>query len=164
MELQVKLLSDKAVLPYKAHDTDAGYDLTAISLDVKTQDKVDYLEYGTGIAVDIPEGYVGLIFPRSSISRTNLTLCNSVGVIDAGYQGEIKFRFKIDLPYDELYYEEGSFIIKDREESFSVEAYKVGDRIGQLVVMPLTPITSLKVTQEFTPSLRGQKGFGSSGN
>lgn len=67
------------MIPSYAHPTDAGMDMVAIS---KTETE-NYIEFDTGIAVEIPEGFVGLIFPRSSISKKDLSLCNSVGVIDA---------------------------------------------------------------------------------
>lgn len=76
-----KKLSKKAVIPSYAHPTDAGMDMVAIS---KTETE-NYIEFDTGIAVEIPEGFVGLIFPRSSISKKDLSLCNSVGVIDAKF-------------------------------------------------------------------------------
>jgi dUTP pyrophosphatase len=100
------------------------------------------MEYGTGLAVEIPEGHVGLLFPRSSISNSGLILTNSVGVIDSGYRGEIKFRFK-HIP-DTAY-------------------YKPGDRIGQLIVMPYPEIDFQEV-EELSSTERGEGGFGSSGN
>lgn len=105
---------------------------------------VDLMVYGTGLAVEIPEGYVGLLFPRSSISKKGLTLANSVGVIDSGYRGEIMFKFAIT---------------SDRPRKNSV--YEVGDRIGQLIIMPYPKIEF--VTGELTESERGVGGFGSTG-
>ena len=81
MEIKIKKLTDNAVIPHKAHPTDAGFDLTATSCDFDI--KTGTIMYGTGIAVEIPEGYVGLVFPRSSICKKDMTLTNCVGVIDS---------------------------------------------------------------------------------
>ena len=143
MQVQVKRLDTNAVIPVKAHADDAGLDLTATS--VKATDK--YIEYGTGLAVSIPRGHVGLLFPRSSISNSDLSLANSVGVVDAGYFGEIKLRFKkigLSDPY------------------FSA-LYNVGDRIGQLIIMPIPAVTFDEVS-DLGNSERAIGGFGSSGN
>jgi dUTP pyrophosphatase len=143
MQVQVKRLDTNAVIPVKAHADDAGLDLTATS--VKATDK--YIEYGTGLAVSIPRGHVGLLFPRSSISNSDLSLANSVGVVDAGYFGEIKLRFKkigLTDPY------------------FSA-LYNVGDRIGQLIIMPIPAVTFDEVS-DLGDSERATGGFGSSGN
>ena len=141
MKVKFKKLSPEAVLPTYAKQGDAGLDLTAISRGVVENPHYGYIEYGTGIAVEIPEGYVGLIFPRSSISKTGLILSNCVGVIDSGYRGEIKFRFKW---------------IKD------TDSYVPGDRIGQLVIMPY-PQIEVEESDELSETERGDGGFGSSG-
>ena len=86
MKVKIKRLNENAVIPAYAHVTDAGLDLTATSKNIEGN---RVIIYGTGLAVEIPEGYVGLIFPRSSNSKKNLLLTNSVGVIDSGYRGEI---------------------------------------------------------------------------
>lgn len=138
MKLKFKKLHKDAVAPKIANHGDAGADLTAISVDY---DINNIITYGTGIAVEIPEGYVGLIFPRSSIYKKQLILSNSVGVIDCGYRGEIKFKFR-----------------GDRES----DVYKIGDRIGQLVIMPI-PSVEWQESEELTDSVRGEGGFGSTG-
>ena len=91
MEIRIKKLIEGAVIPQYSKQGDAGLDLTATS---RRMDPTGFIEYGTGLAVQIPTGYVGLVFPRSSISRVNMQLCNAVGVIDSGYRGEILCRFK----------------------------------------------------------------------
>jgi dUTP pyrophosphatase len=139
MIVKIKKLDSKAVTPAYAKAGDAAVDLTAISLSKVDKDEFGYLEYGTGLAIEIPEGYVGLLFPRSSISNSGLILTNSVGVIDSGYRGEIKFRFK-HIP----------------DTSF----YKVGDRIGQLIIMPY-PQIEFEEVQELSSTERGEGGFGS---
>ena len=81
MEIKIKKLTENAVIPFKANTTDAGFDLTATS---RSYDRATgVITYGTGISVEIPEGYVGLVFARSSICKKNLMLTNSVGVIDS---------------------------------------------------------------------------------
>lgn len=144
MKIKVKKLSEKAVLPAYAHNTDAGLDLVAIS---KTLDEYGNFVYGTGLAFDIPRGYVGLIFPRSSISNYDLTLTNSVGVIDSGYRGEVTFKLK---PYQNLSSRLGHF------------NYPIGERIGQLIIIPYPDIL-LEEVDTLSPSERGTGGYGSTG-
>jgi dUTP pyrophosphatase len=140
--IEVKRLTAHAELPEYSREGDAALDLVAT--DVRHDREFDYVEYGTGIAVKIPEGYVGLLFPRSSISKTPHTLCNSVGVIDSNYTGEIKLRFRT-------------------EENREYLEYSVGDRIGQLLIMPY-PTIQLKEVEDLQKTNRGSQGFGSSGN
>lgn len=80
MKVKIKKLNENAVIPSYSKQGDAGMDLVATS---KIFDKYGNVEYGTGLAMEIPEGYVGLIFPRSSISKKDLALTNAVGVIDS---------------------------------------------------------------------------------
>ena len=80
MEVKIKKLCDSAVIPSYAKPGDAGMDLVATS---RVFDKYGNVEYGTGLAMEIPEGYVGLIFARSSIFKQDLSLSNAVGVIDS---------------------------------------------------------------------------------
>lgn len=140
MILKFKKLNDKAIIPTIANKGDAGMDLTAISISITDNGDYGYMEYSTGLAVEIPKGYCGLLFPRSSISNTGLILANSVGLIDSGYRGEIKLRFK---------YIAGT------------KYYDVGDRVGQLVIMKLHNI-QIEEVNELASSERGEKGFGSS--
>ena len=165
MKIQIKKLHIDAVIPSYAKPGDAGMDLTAISqrTETGTDENGDYLEYGTGLAIEIPEGHVGLIFPRSSVSKKDLFLANAVGVIDSGYRGEIKLRFKLEQTFDaldswvddQLYYKEG-------DRRFYANVYKVGDKIGQLMVIPY-PHVELVETEELGSSDRGEGGFGSTG-
>lgn len=141
MKVKIKRLNKDAVLPYKAHATDAGMDMVATSRDFDGNGNV---VYGTGIAVEIPQGYVGLVFPRSSVSRQDMVLSNSVGVIDSGYRGEITFKFKTV----------GSKMYPDM--------YHVGDRIGQLIILPYPDILWDEV-DELEDSDRGDGGYGSTG-
>lgn len=143
MQVKIKRLNDKAILPTKAHATDAGYDLYATSCEISVPDRM--AAYGTGIAVEIPQGYVGLVFPRSSIYKQHLSLSNSVGVIDSGYRGEIMAKFNL---------------LSDGSDTYSV--YNVGDRIAQLIIMPYPEVTFEEV-DELSDSDRGEGGYGSSG-
>jgi dUTP pyrophosphatase len=142
MKVKIKKLVPEAVIPSYANSGDAGLDLVATWITVEDHNKYGYFEYGTGICVEIPEGYVGLIFPRSSISKTGMLLTNSVGVIDSGYRGEIKFRFK---------YISGT------------NSYNVGDKVGQMIIIPY-PKIEFEEADELTETQRGDGGFGSTGN
>ena len=150
MQVRVKKLHPDAVIPSYAKAGDAGMDMVAISADI-SKDGL-FIEYGTGIAVEIPEGYVGLMFPRSSLSKTTMVLSNHVGVIDSGYRGEIKFRFK-DLNMQQEF---------DGQWYGDETVYEVGNKIGQLVILPY-PQIELVETDELNESERGDGGFGSSG-
>lgn len=139
--MKIKLL-DENCMPNKAHVTDAGFDLKARQeYSVFPQDTVFV---STGVCIDIPVGYVGLLFPRSSISKTPLRMANSVGVIDSGYKGEIK------VP---LYNTSDIEII-------DIEKY---ERIAQLVIIPISEVNELEVVDDLGSSDRGFGGFGSTG-
>jgi dUTP pyrophosphatase len=164
MKVRVKKLHPNAVIPIRALSGDAGLDLTAVSYEEKNGRHI----YGTGLAIEIPEGYVGLIFPRSSICKKDLRLSNSVGVIDAGYRGEIKFFFE----NDGMSPRGNSEVVKavwnpstDEETYQSVPnalLYAVGERIGQLIIMPF-PQVELVESEELSDTTRGEGGFGSTG-
>lgn len=142
LKVKVKKLVPHAFMPERAHQSDAGLDLRAID-SYKNYD-FGYIEFGTGLAVEIPEGHVGLIFPRSSISKTSHLLKNSVGVIDSGYRGEIKFRMTFE----------------DSKEDME---YQFGDKIGQLIILPY-PKVELEEAEELSNTVRGDGGFGSTGS
>lgn len=146
MKVRFKKLYDGAVMPSKAHDTDAGFDLTAAAV---AKDKNGRLVAYTGIAVEIPKGFVGLLFPRSSIAKHHLSLTNSVGVIDSGYRGEIMLKFREHSAY-------GS------DEYLAKEKYIEGDKVGQLIIMPY-PEIEFEEVEELSDSDRGEGGYGSSG-
>lgn len=166
MKVNIKKLHPDAVIPVYAKPGDAGLDLTAISKHVETgnNDNGDYIEYGTGLAIEIPEGYVGLVFPRSSVSKKDLFLANAVGVIDSGYRGEIKLRFKIEQQFDVLTSWETPGIMNYEEggNRFYANIYAVGDKVGQLIIMPYPQVELMEV-RELASSDRGEGGFGSTG-
>lgn len=153
MKVKVKKLHADSVIPVYAKHGDAGLDLTAVS---KEYDDHGNVVYGTGLAIEIPHGYVGLLFPRSSNSKKSLMLSNSVGVIDSGYRGEILFKFKPSQRYGD------SFEVFDSDllDSFVDAQHEVGDRIGQIVIMPY-PKIELVESDELSDSDRGVGGFGS---
>lgn len=147
MEVKIKRLVKDAVIPAYAHATDAGLDLVAISYEYK--DDIRCHVYGTGLAVEIPEGYVGLLFPRSSNRKTDAYMCNHVGVIDAGYRGEIMLSFKTRD------YKEGEI------QQLS-KPYEVGNKVAQLIIIPYPKIEFVEVN-ELSISDRGEAGHGSTG-
>lgn len=154
MKVRIKKLNGRAVMPAKAHDTDAGFDLTATR---KWCDEYGNLCYGTDLAFEIPEGYVGYIFPRSSNSKKDLTLSNSVGVIDSGYRGEVTFKFKASWRISEV-----GVCFGDCDYEMHPVQYQVGDRIGQLIIMPI-PDIEFEEAEELSQTDRGEGGYGSSG-
>lgn len=145
MQLKFKKLDEKAVMPIRAHKGDAGLDLTSIGVSTTINECGQLmLVYHTGLAVEIPEGYVGLLFPRSSIYKKALTLTNAVGVIDAGYRGEIQAVF--------------------RSTTDVVPAiYKDGERFAQLVIIQIPEFDPVEV-DELSETDRGADGLGSTGN
>jgi len=142
MKIKFKKLHPKAKSPQRAHEHDAGFDLYAHNMDWSvTQSSGLYTEYGTGISFEIPKGYAGFLLPRSSISKTQHMLKNSVGLIDSGYRGEVKFRFSPDSTRN---------------------SYIVGDKIGQIVFLKI-PQINLEESDSLSKSTRGSDGFGSTG-
>ena len=137
MKVNIKKLHPDAVIPKYAQLGDAGLDLTAV--DVVADGNT--LTYKTGLAIEIPSWHVGLLFPRSSVYKTGQTLTNCVGVIDSGYRGEIMLKYTLS-PY--------------------AKEYDIGDRVGQLVIMPYPRIDFVEV-EELIPSDRGEGGYGSTG-
>lgn len=174
LQVKIKRLNENAVIPAYAHPTDAGLDLTATSKKIEDNGIVTY---GTGIAVEIPKGYVGLIFPRSSNCKKELLLSNSVGVIDSCFRGEIMLKYapttKIAHPerlIDRLrYFFYGTQCGKHINLNFiitimrdSKREYEIGDRVGQLIIMPYPKVQFKEVT-ELSDSERGNGGYGSTG-
>lgn len=141
MRINFKKVATNAITPTYAHHDDACLDLYASK--VTLNEESGYIEYHTGIALEIPDGYVGLVYPRSSISNKNLMLKNSVGIIDAGYRGEINLRFI--------------------EVGDKFDRYKIGDKIGQIMIIP-RPKIILNEVAELSTTDRGATGFGGSGN
>lgn len=150
MVVKIKKLHPNSVIPNYAKPGDAGMDLTAVS---KFFDEFGNICYGTGLAFEIPEGYVGLIFPRSSCSKKQLILANNVGVIDSGFRGEVVMKFKPSLALDR------GQCATDR---LTYGTYNVGDRIAQMIIMPY-PHIEFEEADKLSETDRGTDGYGSTG-
>ena len=162
MQVKIKKLSPNARIPKKAHTTDAGFDLYATSREYNKEE--GNIVYGTGLAFEIPEGYVGYVFPRSSISKKDLSLTNAVGVVDAGYRGEVTFKFKVAVRAHEYTTRKTNQTHYTPQLHFYGDnIYEVGERIGQLIIMPI-PDIEFTEAEELSDSERGTGGYGSSGN
>ena len=136
--LKFKKLVENAKVPNKATSGSNGFDLTATSR--KWSYKCQAYVYGTGIAVEIPKGYVGLLFPRSSVREYDLIMANCVGVIDSDYRGEIMATFRLTKLY-------------------RGKIYTVGDKCCQLVIVP-APEFEIEEVDELNETERGTKGHG----
>ena len=139
-DVKIKKLHPNSVIPTYSKEGDAGMDLTITEVIKNTTEDVSY---GFGIALEIPPGFVGLVFPRSSIRKTDLLLTNSVGVIDSGYRGEIQATFKKTLGDSSVIYE-------------------VGERGAQIIILPYPKINFIN-SDNLSNSERGDGGFGSTG-
>lgn len=187
LRVKIKKLVENAVVPTYAHLSDAGMDLVATS---RVFDEKGCATYGTGLAFEIPEGYVGLIFPRSSNCKKDLLQSNSVSVIDSGYRGEVYVKFKPSLLFvdkaplgigDSEYDYDGTCQtdINTQEVTFhgrnknypdvsegylpyTPRVYEIGERIGQIIIIPY-PHIEFEEVDELSPSDRGEGGFGSTG-
>lgn len=145
--LKIKFTHPDSKHPIQATPEDACWDVFSTELKNTTD---LYLEYGTGLSMAIPEDHVGLLFPRSSVSNYALNMANCVGVIDAGYRGEVTVRFRRDCTYF------------DGDLDIIGKVYKVGDKIAQLMVIE-RPRLKLEVVEDLPASIRGRRGYGSSG-
>lgn len=180
MNILIKKISGIEI-PVRGNPDDAAYDIVATSepnivgtkferpLDgINAWSKIDYIEYKTNLFIspqNLKKGkqitkFHSLLFPRSSISKKNLVLANSIGLIDNGYRGEICFRFKyIFQPEDYVILPEGG-----RNRLYAIlspeNVYKIGDRIGQIMVQPNIDIEFVPVEQ-LEGSIRNIGGFGS---
>lgn len=157
MKVNIKKLRPEAVIPQYAHNSDAGLDLVATSVNY---DEFGNTVYGTGIAMEIPEGHVGLLFPRSSNAKKSLALTNCVGVVDSNFRGEILMKYKTiftKVNALKLFLGMPRFL-----KFFHMFEYEVGDRIGQLIIMPY-PKVEFEEVDFLYPSDRGEGGYGSTG-
>lgn len=170
MKVRIKRLHKDAIVPQYAKKGDAGMDLTAVDY---YYDLEGNIVYRTGLAIEIPEGYVGLIFPRSSICKRDINLTNAVGVIDSGYRGEIIMKFKPSLCFHPNEYTDylasdkfddydGVYIPYDERIPIKPHTYNYGERIGQIIIIPY-PQIEFEEVEELTKTDRGDGGFGSSG-
>lgn len=146
MQLKVKKLSENAVLPQKAYKSDAGLDLVVSRITTELNEVGELIiVYHTDLCVEIPEGYFGAVFSRSSVSRKPLSQTNAVGVIDAGYRGEIVAKFRSTVP------------------AVVPSVYKEGERFAQLVILPIPEVEVIEA-ETLGDSDRGESGLGSTGD
>lgn len=141
MRVKIKVRNEEIKIPEPKHQGDVGLDLEAIEVEKSGNWFFPIYTYKTGVALEIPTGYWVLLTPRSSLSKKLMWLANHVGIIDTNYTGELIFKFRSIL---------------------GIKPYKVGERIGQMILMKkykfdLIPVKDLKVTD------RGNQGFGSTG-
>ena len=134
-------MKSEGKLPTRATAGDAGLDLysTRLTQEVDNSGKL-ILVYHTDIAVEIPEGYVGMLFMKSGVAKRSLSLCNCVGIIDCGYRGEIMGKFKVTT--DAI-----------------PTVYQPGEAFAQLVIVPVM-ILEPTLVEELSSTERGEKGFG----
>jgi len=143
MEIGFKRTHTMTPKPERMTSGSVGFDLVAV--DAKVNYEKQYIEYKTGLSLEIPEGYGGFIFARSSISKTPHSLANAVGVIDSDYRGEIAVRMRFN-----------EYNVSNKES----DVYSIGDRIAQLVILPVPSVT-FKEKTELSDTVRGSGGFGS---
>ena len=137
--INIKKLTSSAIIPTYSKNGDAGMDLTITEIKSETDDDITY---SFGIALEIPKDYVGLVFPRSSLKNYDLSLSNSIGVIDSGYRGEIMAVFK--------------------KTKINGKYYNIGERCAQIIIIPIPSINFIEVN-ELNDTERGNKGYGSTG-
>lgn len=148
-KVKIKKLHPDAVMPKRAHPTDAGYDLVAVSC---TFDSDGNAVYGFGLAFEIPQGYAGFVFPRSSISNYDLCLSNCVGVIDSGYRGEVTAKFRPSMMFSNAVF----------PVTRNTRIYNKGERVAQLIILPI-PEIEFTEADELSETDRGAGGYGSTG-
>ena len=120
LKIKFKKMNPNAVIPRKGTAGAAGFDLTAVRIEETDQ----FVKYDTGIAVQIPAGYFGMLVPRSSVVKTGMHMGNSIGIIDSDFVGELSAVF---------YLRSGC------------KVYNVGDRIGQLLIVPIPAVAVIPV-------------------
>ena len=142
VRVPIKILSRDAQIPHMAYNGDAGVDLRSVErIVLKPQ---EHAMVATGLAIALPEGYAGFVLPRSGLAaKHGISIVNAPGLIDSNYRGELKV----------------ILLNTDPDHSFTIE---IGDRIAQLIVMPV-PTINFEQVEELTESQRGESGFGSSG-
>lgn len=171
LKVKIKKLVPEACIPQYMKADDSGMDLVATS---KVFDEHGNVSFGTGLAMEIPVGYVGLIFPRSSNCKKDLILSNSVGIIDPGYRGEIMLKYKpsgyfaADMESSAAGIETDTYDYicfgkEDVDDEDNVSLYDIGDRIGQILIIP-RPHIEWEETEELSDTERGTGGYGSSGS
>lgn len=186
MQIEIKKLVPEACIPKNANLLDTGYDLIAlddgeivgevVSNHVNYWKRIDYIQYKTGLAISprtknvelANPTYFTLLFPRSSVSKYNLLLANSVGLVDNPYRGEIMLRFKYIWNPEDYVFNATKDIYSSLQSFFMYgspnknKIYKKGDKIAQIAAFELNPIEFIEVN-ELDKTNRGHGGFGSTG-
>ena len=140
LKVKIKLLYEDSILPRYATDGSNGLD--CVAHEVIYDDVHDLYRYPLGFAIEIPKGYVGLLFPRSSSPNRKLIMANCVGVIDSDFRGE---------PMATYNYKDNNIV------------YEVGEKVAQLVIVP-APVVKLEIVEDLSSTERGSKGHGSTGD
>ena len=141
INIKIKLLNESAILPEKQHDSDAGYDLFSIEKIILKPNEIHKVK--TGIAIQIPTNYGGLVLPRSGLSsKHGISLINTPGLIDSGYRGELL------IP-----------LINHSVNEYEIDKH---ERIAQLIIIE-SPEVNIEVASDLDDSDRDSKGFGSTG-
>ena len=163
LKVKIKKLNENAVIPTYAKYGDAGMDLVATS---EYYDDDGNIVYGTGLAFEIPKGYVGLLFPRSSNAKKQIILSNSVGVIDSCYRGEVMLKFKSSASSFSLktlikliFNQDAKMTLINKLSA----SYCIGERIGQIIILPY-PKIEFEEAEELSETERNTGGYGSTGN
>lgn len=161
LKVKIQKLHHDAVIPKYSKNGDAGMDITAVS---KYCDDEGNVVYGTGLAFEIPKGYVGLIFPRSSNAKQDLLLSNSVGVIDSGYRGEVMLKFKpsMDVSSSVSRHDKTDCSVSSASFGTKLKLYNLKDRIGQIIIIPY-PQVEFQLVEKLSTTERGAGGYGSTG-
>ena len=146
MNIKVKRLSEKATLPIKATPGSACVDLSVASITTELNEVGELIiVYHTGLAIEIPNDYVGLLFMRSSVAKKPLSMCNAVGVIDSDFRGEITAKFRSTVP------------------AVVPSVYNEKDRFVQLMILPIQDV-EIEEVNALTDTERGEGGYGSTDN
>lgn len=161
IQVKFKRLTPDAQVPKKANPSDSGFDLFAVSDPVVGPE--GYLQYHTGIALELPSGYEGQIRPRSSISKYDLILANGIGTVDQSYVGELIIRFKSVERFAQGPFIPSIFPTIPTNNIDKLRVYQKGDRIAQLVIVPVPQVELVEV-DNLSETARGAGGFGSTGN
>ena len=146
MTVKVKKIAENAVIPQKAHKSDAGFDLTVSSITTEINEVGELIiVYHTGLCIEIPDGYYGHLVSRSSVSKKPITLVTGASVIDSGYRGEVVAKFRCTVP------------------AIVPTLYKPGERFAQLIILPV-PEIEIEEAETLGDSDRGENGLGSTGD
>ena len=144
MEVRIKKLDDRAVLPTYGTEFSAGADLYAVCDNDVVIDKGETVLIHTGLSLEIPEGYAGLIYARSGLaSKKGLAPANKVGVVDSDYRGEV--------------------MVALHNHGLVSQTVSNGERIAQLVITPFLKVEYI-ISDELNETVRGEGGFGSTGS